>query len=350
MSLHTVEAGALAAAIAGRARRGAEVFAPARARQAALVDERWVWRRLDAEDLARGMTELGPARATEPLKSLAFPPRGEVSRFFGGDEGRPLPERIIVGARQCDLASVRVLDFVFLEGAFKDPFYEARRASTLVISADCPAPYDVCFCTFVEGKPHPDRGFDLNLSKLDGSFVVETGTEKSERFVEEHKSIFREAPESDRARRDEQRRKVEDALRERLAEQGLDFPGKVRHVTRGREEHDVWLERARDCVECGACNFVCPTCHCFCLLDVEERGAVRRFAEWDSCLYPKFALVAGGANPRPRRAERLLNRFEKKFGFFCDNMDALACTGCGRCVEACAGKIDLRDVLKELVK
>jgi L-lactate utilization protein LutB len=31
-------------------------------------------------------------------------------------------------------------------------------------------------------------------------------------------------------------------------------------------------------------------------------------------------------------------------------MDALACTGCGRCIEACAGKIDLRDVLKELAR
>jgi len=26
-----------------------------------------------------------------------------------------------------------------------------------------------------------------------------------------------------------------------------------------------------------------------------------------------------------------------------------ACTGCGRCVEACPGRIDLREILKELV-
>ncbi len=341
---YTIDARALSALLAEEAEGGTGVFAPAPA------GDRWAWRRATPDSLRNSPLELGPARATEPVKALFFPPRGEVSRFFGREDRAEAPERILVGARQCDLAALRILDYIFLEGDFVDPFYAARREKTLVITADCTAPYDVCFCTFVEGAPHATKGFDLNLSPLGNGYVVETGGERGGKFVEKHKTQFKDATDADVKARDDARAKVKADLEARVRDELLDFPEKVRHITRGREEHHVWDSRAQDCVECGACNFVCPTCHCFYLLDCREKESVRRFAEWDACLYPKFARVAGGANPRARRAERLLNRFEKKFSFFCDTIDALACTGCGRCVEACAGKIDLRDILKELAR
>ncbi|KPJ71536.1 MAG: hypothetical protein AMS14_09065 [Planctomycetes bacterium DG_20] len=102
-------------------------------------------------------------------------------------------------------------------------------------------------------------------------------------------------------------------------------------------------------MECGSCNFICPTCHCFLLSDLERAGRFRRFKNWDACQYEAFARVAGGANPRPKRWERLRNRFDKKFDFFVTHVGEPACTGCGRCVEACPGRIDLREILKELV-
>ena len=83
---------------------------------------------------------------------------------------------------------------------------------------------------------------------------------------------------------------------------------------------------------------------------MEDRQGVKRFRNWDSCQYKNFARVAGGANQRPKRAQRLHTRFEKKFKFFPDRLGQFACTGCGRCVEACLGKIDMREVLKELAR
>ena len=59
--------------------------------------------------------------------------------------------------------------------------------------------------------------------------------------------------------------------------------------------------------------------------------------------------MAGGANPRARRSERLRNRFDKKFNFAPEVFGFYACDGCGRCTEACIGKIDIRDVLKRAV-
>jgi ferredoxin len=49
-----------------------------------------------------------------------------------------------------------------------------------------------------------------------------------------------------------------------------------------------------------------------------------------------------------RRFQRLRNRYIKKFSFFPDNINLNACTGCGRCVEACPAKIDIRRILKNL--
>jgi len=42
-------------------------------------------------------------------------------------------------------------------------------------------------------------------------------------------------------------------------------------------------------------------------------------------------------------------RMVKKFDFMPANAGTWGCVGCGRCVEACAGKIDIRDTLKELL-
>ena len=66
-------------------------------------------------------------------------------------------------------------------------------------------------------------------------------------------------------------------------------------------------------------------------------------------MYKRFALVAGGANPRAHLQERLRNRFEKKFDYFPEVSGDYACTGCGRCFSGCPAKIDIRKILKELV-
>ena len=120
-----IDARALSAILAEKAQGGTEIFVPAQA------GDRWAWRRVAADALRDSPLELGSARATEPVKALFFPPRGEVSRFFGEDERAEAPERILVGARQCDLAALRILDYIFLEGDFRDPFYAARREKTL---------------------------------------------------------------------------------------------------------------------------------------------------------------------------------------------------------------------------
>ena len=86
------------------------------------------------------------------------------------------------------------------------------------------------------------------------------------------------------------------------------------------------------------------------LVHQKDEKRMARFRIWDSCMIKDYARVAGDANPRGKLYMRLRNRFEKKFEFFPEVADVYACTGCGRCVSACPAKIDIRKVLKELVK
>ena len=95
---------------------------------------------------------------------------------------------------------------------------------------------------------------------------------------------------------------------------------------------------------------ICPTCHCFLLMDQKSGDEVSRFRQWDSCMLRNFGRVAGEGNPRPLLWMRLRNRFEKKFDFFPKVAGIYACTGCGRCISACPAKIDIRKVLTRLVR
>jgi len=84
------------------------------------------------------------------------------------------------------------------------------------------------------------------------------------------------------------------------------------------------------------------------MVDQKRVDGFERLRMWDSCLLMSFARVAGGANPRKLLAQRMRNRFDKKFNFFQDTIGRFGCTGCGRCIEACPGKIDIREVLSKL--
>jgi len=291
--------------------------------------------------------ELGIIRQSQPLKSFLNPAREKV---FDGPQTDKKP-MVIAGVKSCDLQGLIVQDFVFSEGDPKDPTYLKKREETIIIAADCTLAKETCFCVAMNGAPYPKVNFDLNLSPIQGFFLVEVGSRKGETIVDKYETFFREAKNTVLAERDKNRRavteEVERFIRQRQTPDTKAVKGTVR---KNYNLLELWQDSASTCVECGACNLVCPTCHCFLLFDQKYNGKDSRFRIWDSCLYKTFARVAGGANPRRHLYERLRNRFDKKFEFFPEVLDYFACTGCGRCVEACPGDIDIREVLKGLVK
>jgi len=199
----------------------------------------------------------------------------------------------------------------------------------------------------MDGAPYPRKYFDISLSAIDNYFLAEVGSPKGQKLVDSYGSFFKRpsshALDIRKASRDRVSKQMQEFIDKRGTLSAADVKGAVK---KSYYQTEFWKEMASSCVECGACNLVCPTCHCIILFDAEAAGGAKRFREWDACLYGTFARVAGNHNPRRQLFERLRNRFDKKFEFFPEVLNYVACTGCGRCVEACPGDIDLREVLK----
>lgn len=303
------------------------------------------------ESLSEDTIVIGEVRAFEPLKAFFSHARERVAEGFTADlphsDKKPY---CIVGVKACDLKGFRVMDFVFKDHDFEDPFYTRGRENNLIISADCTCAIDTCFCLALDLKPHPQVDFDMNLSQVSGGFVVTAGSQKGETLIERESSLFEEAKEKLTSEMEEQRLRVIEEVKKNIKENSIPQQDRFKTIIQKNYDSPIWSEEAKTCVECGACNTICPTCHCFLLYDQSDKKKMQRLRVWDSCMIKDFAKVAAGVNPRPLLWMRLRNRFEKKFDFFPQVADVYACTGCGRCISACPAKIDIRKVLQRLVK
>ena len=297
-----------------------------------------------------GKHTLGAFRQVEPLKELVFHPREFLGSIGGAAQDADIKDRIVIGVKNCDVSALRIHDHVFLKTEPVDPFYREAREKTVIVSCDCSDACKVCFCPAVKEQPYPKAGFDINLSPADAGYVVEAGSERGKQLLKKAEILLSAADDAILKERDRNRQKITKKVCEQTEKLGLACGADLRQAVEKSRGKKIWDDFAEDCVECGACNLICCTCHCFLLADGKEKNnAAARMKQWDSCLYKNFATVAGGANPRRHRAERLHNRFDKKFSFFPEVLGSYACDGCGRCVEACTGKIDIREVLKRAV-
>ena len=291
---------------------------------------------------------IGEVRPVQSIKSFYFPARTKVAEYFSENISDKKTKPVaIVGAKSCDMASLKVMDYVFTQDSFKDPSYISRREEGLIISSDCTCYKDTCFCTALGIMPYPKEGFDINLSEIESGYVAEIGSEKGEKIVKEYFKLFQSA-DLYIERKEANRKKLEEEVAKHVKKKNIPERSSIQKLFKKKFNSKLWEETVKTCVECGACNAICPACHCFILKDQAKDSGFERLRLWDSCLLLSFARVAGGANPRKLLAERLRNRFDKKFNFFPDTIGKFGCTGCGRCSEACPGKIHIDEVLSKL--
>jgi ferredoxin len=296
---------------------------------------------------------IGEVRPFEPLKNFFFYASERVvdgyrkSEQLGEAEDKPF---CILGVKNCDLDGLDISDYVFKEGDFKEPFYIRNRQRNLIIAADCSKAIETCFCHALGNQHYPEKNNDISLSELGDGYIVKVSSEKGEELLNRHAGLFVSAERKHLEERDRIRRHAGEEVDRNIKKNEIPRYTEYKDIIKDNIDSEIWQREADACVECGSCNVVCPTCHCFYLLDAKKDGNEEmRYKVWDSCMYKRFAVVAGGANPRTHLRERLRNRFEKKFDFFPEVCDYYACTGCGRCFSGCPAKIDIRKILKDLV-
>jgi ferredoxin len=292
------------------------------------------------------LIELYTHRTTQPLKtflSFFYEQITNITKFPN------LRTFAVMGLKACDLNSLQLLDKVFLEGEFIEPFYKRSRQDLLLISSDCQQPLEACFCSLLEGKPYPEEYFDINLSLMNVGLILEVNSKKGEDFIKIKKDIFKKVVDRNiLIKREARRRAITEKIQQLNNKWGIKPP--FLDLVRNGLRSVVWERSSKTCVACGACTNICPNCYCFIIeeLNAKKDNAFVKCRYWDSCQYAGFSKGENMPNPRKNVYERLRYRFLHKFDYLRENFGFDGCTGCGRCIDACLGKIDMRQILSEL--
>lgn len=244
---------------------------------------------------------------------------------------------VLFGVRPCDARGILFLDGVFNGQENRDTYYASRRESLLVVSLACTNPRGTCFCTTTGGGPFSTEGSDLLLAEHGDEYIVFAVTEKGARAVSMY-GLERAEESSVQA----VRKAAEMCVAEMQPQVDLSVLKESLDVC---FDGEAWNTLTEKCAGCGVCTYLCPTCHCFDIVDEVCGDSRVRNRIWDSCQFPCFTRQASGFNPRPTYKERYRQRFMHKFSFCVDRYGTAGCVGCGRCVIECPVNLDIRRIM-----
>ncbi len=302
---------------------------------------------------------LGGPLPRRSLKEFFLPASEVLLHYRQGKNDVELEEvrttfgpRVILGARPCDAAGIEVLDRV-MGWDYRDELWFGRREATTLVSLACSGADASCFCTAVGLGPDSTKGSDVLLIPSGDGYLAQAITAKGEALLNRaplqpsddvggvHNGAPLLPPLAD----------VGSLAREQAPQNLIPVPSTMPEWLATHFNESFWSSIALRCHGCGACASICPTCHCFDIVDEHEsyKEGVRR-RNWDSCQTSKFTLHASNYNPRKTQIERFRQRVMHKFSIYPRRFGALLCTGCGRCARACPAGMNLPEVLGQLIQ
>ncbi len=246
---------------------------------------------------------------------------------------------ILIFARPCDINGSARLDRIYLEnGGQADPYYQMRREHVKFILMECPHSFENCYCVSMGSNKSDNYSMAVRLGEDDGRGEILWKVADAA-FL----PYFEEAAKADYqpAFVSENEKKV---VIPRVAEANdlqavFDLP--------------FWKEYNDNCIGCGGCNTVCPTCSCYetaDFLDQQNSRSGERRRVWSSCMIPEFTRTAGGhlARPKPENTMRFktlhkVYDYNRRFGG-----DEHMCVGCGRCTMRCPEEISFYETIHKL--
>ncbi len=277
------------------------------------------------------------------ITSPPFSEKGGIS-----ETGLPI---CFMGIRACDLWALKLYDRIFPGGRVRDRTYESLRRNSLIIAFNCLYPSGNCFCLSTGTGPEVKDTFDVAVTELKDSFLLEEGSARG-------KEILGLLPLGHAGERQslEKRERIETCkalFRKSIAADELP------EIIFRNLDHPHWEDIARRDLECGNCTQVCPTCFCNTSYDFVYPGGIsgedkcnlelsgRRLRKWDSCFSRDFAQVHGG-NFRLSRKARYRHWMAHKLAYMQDQFGLPGCVGCGRCITWCPAGIDITRELEAL--
>jgi sulfhydrogenase subunit beta (sulfur reductase) len=184
---------------------------------------------------------------------------------------------------------------------------------------------------------------DIFLVDLGDKYLVEAVSDKGRELIQRFLWLSK-ASKADVKKGQELAKKAEDLITTKL-----DLTN-TSECLESNFSNKIWEEISENCLGCGSCSFLCPTCTCFDVIDenaqYENRG--RRIRIWDTCQFCLYTLHTSGHNPRNSSIERCRNRVLHKFSYYPINYGLIGCVGCGRCIQACPVNNDLREIIKKI--
>ena len=302
----------------------------------------------EVEEKDFGKIELNYPKTTKSPKEFFFPQTEELCKFkYSERDVDIIPTEVkdspkaIVGLHPCDVHSIAMMDKLF-NWDYRDDHYFTRRENNLLISLTCTSPDWSCFCTSVGGTPYDTEGTDIHLSDLKDTFYVEGKSKKGEKVIKEAEKLLQKAGKDHKKKLEELNKKVE-----KKVPVHFDKDKVIKNID-GIFDHGLWDRVSEKCVHCGACAYLCPTCHCFDISDKGNYEESKRIRCWDVCMSTKFTNMAGGHNPREEVKTRYRQRIMHKFNYYMKNFDTISCVGCGRCITECPAGMDLVKTLQTI--
>jgi len=317
-----------------------DLFAPVQ-----LAEGVAVFKKIDRPD----EVDFSSSNTQKPAKEVFFPQSETMFRYEKTGKQHQVTsteeverKRVILGARPCDIQAVSLIDQVFSGKEFTDVYYVNKRKATTIIGMACDHPLSTCFCSSMKGGPFHREGSDLFLIDLGEAYLVELLTEKGKTF--QKNKFLKEALAKDINLAKEVEEKATPKTDGSLPVAGIEK--RLDQML----ESPFWERVQEKCIGCRICTYLCPTCHCFDIVDEALTNKGQRVRNWDSCLSSLYSQETSGHNPRPTNRERTRQRIMHKFNYFPKNFDQIACVGCGRCIIYCPFNFDIRQTIKEIQK
>src|SRR4030043_2480366 len=157
-----------------------DLFAPVQ-----LAEGVSVYRKIDQPE----EVDLTHPNPQKPAKDLFFPQSEVMLRYEEVGNQTPLiqadevkRERILFGARPCDIQAISIIEKVFTGKEYTDVYFLEKRKKTTIIGFGCNHPLSTCFCSSTGGGPFLRAGSDLFFIDLGEAYFVELLTEKGLAF------------------------------------------------------------------------------------------------------------------------------------------------------------------------